>query len=134
MKFLLLALAMALPACHSGEDTAAKPKDPYDTTRMDFSPSAAVVSAQRHTGSFSKGDAISLGPEVKPLAPEAVKEIQIDITHKVIDLAPGVKYTAWTFGDQVPGPIVRARVGDRIRFSMTNRSDEHMPAASFSTA
>src|SRR3546814_2760911 len=46
---------------------------------------------------------------------------------KVIDLAPGVKFSAWTFGDQVPGPSIRARVGDRIRFSMTNRSDEPTP-------
>ena len=30
---------------------------------------------------------------------------------------PGVKFSAWTFGDQVPGPTVRARVGDRIRFT-----------------
>ena len=133
-KFLLVAAAVAIPACHSGDDAASKAKDRYDAARMDFSPSAAVVDAKRHTGSFSKGDAISLGPEVKPLAAGAVKEVQIDVTHKVIDLAPGVKFTAWTFGDQVPGPIVRARVGDRIRFSMTNRSDEHMPAASFTTA
>jgi nitrite reductase (NO-forming) len=134
-RFLLVTAAVAtLSGCHSREDAAAKPNDPYDAARMDFSPSAAVVNAERHGGSFSKGDALSLGPEVKPLAPEAVKEVQIDVTHKVIDLAPGVKYTAWTFGDQVPGPIVRARVGDRIRFSMTNRSDEHMPAASFATA
>jgi hypothetical protein len=26
--------------------------------------------------------------------------------------------------DQVPGPTIRARVGDRIRFPITNRSDE----------
>jgi FtsP/CotA-like multicopper oxidase with cupredoxin domain len=42
----------------------------------------------------------------------------------VIEIAPGVSFSAWTFGDQVPGPTVRARVGDRVRFSMTNRSDE----------
>src|SRR6266849_6740733 len=37
---------------------------------------------------------------------------------------PGVKFSAWTFGNQVPGPTIRARVGDKIKFSMTNRSDE----------
>jgi nitrite reductase (NO-forming) len=56
-----------------------------------------------------------------------VKEIRLDTTHKVIELAPGVKFSAWTFGDQVPGPVVRVRQGDRIKFSMTNRSDEHVP-------
>jgi len=132
-NFLILASLAALAACHS-EDKSARPEDHYDASRMDFKPSVAAVSMERHSGSFSKGSALSLGPDVKPLVADAVKEIQIDVTHKVIDLAPGVKYTAWTFGDQVPGPIVRARVGDRIRFSMTNRSDERMPAASFATA
>jgi nitrite reductase (NO-forming) len=132
MSFVALALAAG---CHSGDrEAAAPPPDRYDTARMDFKPSPAKVDSERHTGSFSKGSALSLGPEVKPLVPDAVKEIQIDVTHKVIDLAPGVKYTAWTFGDHVPGPIIRARVGDRIKFSMTNRSDEHMPGVSFTTA
>ena len=125
---------MALGACHSGEAPPAKPADKYDTAKMDFKPSAAKVEDVRHTGSFSKGSALSLGPEVAPLVPDRVKEIQLDVTHKVIDLAPGVKFTAWTFGDQVPGPIIRARVGDRIKFSMTNRSDERMPGVNFTTA
>ena len=37
---------------------------------------------------------------VKPLSPEHVKEIRLDTTHKVIEIAPGVKFSAWTFGDQ----------------------------------
>jgi nitrite reductase (NO-forming) len=60
--------------------------------------------------------------------------VRLDTTHKVIEIAPGVKFSAWTFGDQVPGPVVRARVGDRIKFSMTNRSDEKMPGVSVMAA
>ena len=45
-----------------------------------------------------------------------------------------MKFSAWTFGDQVPGPTVRARVGDRIRFSMTNRSDEPVPGVQLTAA
>ena len=69
---------------------------------------------------------------LKPLDPAPVKEVQLDTTHKIIEIAPGVKFSAWTFGDQVPGPVVRARVGDRIKFTMTNRSDEPMPAGNLS--
>ena len=133
-SFLLFVSLLALAACHSGDAPPAKPADKYDTAHMDFSPPPATIANTRHTGSFSKGAALSLGPEVKPLVPDPVKEIQLDVTHKVIDLAPGVKFTAWTFGDQVPGPIIRARVGDRIKFSMTNRSDERMPGVNFTTA
>jgi nitrite reductase (NO-forming) len=63
-----------------------------------------------------------------------LKEIRLDTTHKIIEIAPGVKFAAWTFGNQVPGPTVRARVGDRIRFTMTNRSDETAPGLQLSTA
>jgi nitrite reductase (NO-forming) len=45
-----------------------------------------------------------------------------------------VKFSAWTFGDQVPGPTIRARVGDKIRFSMTNRSDEPVPGVQLTAA
>ena len=53
---------------------------------------------------------------LKPLDPAPVKEVRLDTSHKIIEIAPGVKFSAWTFGDQVPGPMVRARVGDRIKF------------------
>jgi nitrite reductase (NO-forming) len=45
-----------------------------------------------------------------------------------------VKFSAWTFGDQVPGPTLRARVGDRIKFVMTNRSDEAAPGLRLTAA
>jgi nitrite reductase (NO-forming) len=80
-----------------------------------------------HTGPYYAGKALGVVPVPPPLDPAPVKEIQIDVVHQVIDLAPGVKFSAWTFGGIVPGPVVRARVGDRVRFSMTNRSAEPMP-------
>jgi len=104
--------------------SAASAKDPYDPALMDLHPKPAVVTNERHTGPFSAGSALSMDAWVKPLTPEPVKEIRLDTTHKIIDLAPGVKYSAWTFGDQVPGPVVRIRQGDRVKFTMTNRSDE----------
>jgi nitrite reductase (NO-forming) len=146
------ALAMLLPGCHQSTATsgAAAPAasapavaasgsgagsaDPYDVTKMDFKTPPATVTSERHTGAFSAGAALSAGPEVKPLDPSPVKEIHLDTTHKIIEIAPGVKFTAWTFGDQVPGPIIRARVGDRIKFSMTNRSDEAAPGIHFTSA
>ena len=63
-----------------------------------------------------------------------MKEIHLDTTHKIIEIAPGVKFSAWTFGDQVPAPTIRARVGDKIRFSMTNRSDEPVPGIQLTAA
>lgn len=62
-------------------------------------------------------------PEVKPASRAEVKEFRIPITHRTIEVAPGVSYQAWTFGNTVPGPVLRVRQGDRVRVVMTNESD-----------
>lgn len=108
--------------------------DPYDVSKMVLKTPPATVSADRHSGAFAAGSAVSTDAMLKPLDPAPVKEVRLDTTHKIIEIAPGVKFSAWTFGDQVPGPVVRARVGDRIKFTMTNRSDEPMPAGQFVAA
>jgi len=110
------------------------PLDAYAAASIDLKPAPAKISTERHQGAFAEGSAISTGAELKPLDPAPVKTVRLDTTHKIIEIAPGVKYSAWTFGDQVPGPTVRARVGDRIRFSMTNRSDEPLPAVRLTAA
>ena len=108
--------------------------DPYDISNMNFKTPPSVTTTERHTGPFAAGSALSMGAAVRPLVQDPVKEIRIDTTHKIIDIAPGVKFSAWTFGDSVPGPVVRARVGDRIKFSMTNRSDEQVPGVRVTAA
>ncbi len=108
--------------------------DPYDPARMDFKPGPATVTSERHTGPFAQGSSLSLDATIAPLKPEPIKEVRLDTTHKIIEIAPGVKFSAWTFGDQVPGPVVRVRVGDRVKFSMTNRSDEPTPGVRFTAA
>jgi len=130
-KVVLICLLLVGCNAHTEQKAAtpapASAADAYDVSKMDFKPGPAQLSGERHTGAFSTGSALSNDAAVKPLVADPVKEIHIDTTHKIIEIAPGVKFSAWTFGDQVPGPIVRARVGDRIKFSMTNRSDEPVP-------
>jgi nitrite reductase (NO-forming) len=142
-KAILWTAVLLLSACNEapspggqGAQTAAAPassasaaaaSDPYDAGKMDFKTPAAVLTNERHTGAFASGAALNMEAALKPLDPSPVKEIRLDTTHKIIEIAPGVKFSAWTFGNQVPGPVIRARVGDRIKFSMTNRSDEPAP-------
>ncbi len=108
--------------------------DPYDTSKMDLKPTPAKISSERHTGAFAEGVSLNMTSELKPLDPSPIKTVRLDTTHKIIEIAPGVRFGAWTFGDSVPGPTIRARVGDKIRFSMTNRSDEVMPGVQLTSA
>lgn len=124
---LLVVPALLAAACTERPDS-------YDPAKLDLKPVPAKLSNERHKDVFASGSSLSLGAELKPLDPSPVKEVRLDTTHKIIEVAPGVKFSAWTFGDQVPGPTVRARVGDRIRFSMTNRSDEPVPGVQLAAA
>ncbi|MDP9140230.1 MAG: multicopper oxidase domain-containing protein [Pseudomonadota bacterium] len=139
MAVLAGALVVSLAACGRGATdnrsaVSAAADDAYDVSKMDFKSPPAVVSNERHSGAFASGDALNLDANLKPLVAAPVKEIRLDTTHKIIEIAPGVKFSAWTFGDQVPGPAIRARVGDRIKFIMTNRSDEPAPGVSVTAA
>ena len=126
-RLLFLVLIVSVAGCGTRSD-------PYDTSKMDLKPAPARVSAERSKGAFASGASLSMGAELNPPDPSPVKDVRLDTTHKIIEIAPGVKYSAWTFGDQVPGPTIRARVGDKIRFSMTNRSDEPMPGVQVTAA
>ncbi len=129
-KYLPLICAFLLAAC---QKTPTAP-DPYAISTMDLKPVPAKVTSERHKGAFAEGASLSMGAVLKPLDPSAIKTVRLDTTHKIIEIAPGVKFSAWTFGDTVPGPTVRARVGDKIRFVMTNRSDEPVPGVRVTAA
>ena len=83
---------------------AAVRDDPYDSAKMDYKSSAAALSGERHTGAFASGDVAQHARPLAPLDPSPVKEVRLDTTHKIIEIAPGVRFSAWTFGDTVPGP------------------------------
>jgi nitrite reductase (NO-forming) len=133
-KLQLATIVFALAGLAACNQTAAPPADPYDISKMDLKPVPAKVSAERHKGAFAEGASLSMDATLKPLDTSAVKTVRLDTTHKIIEIAPGVKFSAWTFGDTVPGPTVRARVGDRIKFVMTNRSDEPVPGVRVTAA
>jgi nitrite reductase (NO-forming) len=83
---------------------------------MDLKTHAAKLSSERHQGAFAEGSALSLGADLKPLDPHRSKRCGSTRAQNRRD-RPGVKFSAWTFGNQVPGPTVRARVGDKIKFA-----------------
>ena len=126
-----LPLALCLVAC---DGRGPKTSDPYDPATMDLKPLPARLTSEAFGGPYAAGTALSTTAMLKPLDPAPVKEIRIDTVHKIVDIAPGVKFSAWTFADQVPGPTIRARVGDRVRFKMTNRTAEAIPGIRLTAA
>jgi nitrite reductase (NO-forming) len=85
----------------------------------------AEVFRDDYAGPPVTGDAVTLLPDLAPLAPgNRTHHVRIDVLAQRIEVAPGVRYDAWTFGGTVPGPVVHVREGDRVVFTMKNRSNE----------
>ena len=86
--------------------------DAYDPSKLELKSPAAKVDTTRHTGPFASGNALNAGAELKPLDPEPVKTIQIDTTHKLIEIAPGVLAATLSLSTG-PRDARRSASGDR---------------------
>jgi FtsP/CotA-like multicopper oxidase with cupredoxin domain len=54
---------------------------------------------------------------------KVVREWEIFAQDKEIEVAPGVRYEAWTYNGRVPGPTLRAREGELLRVRFVNASE-----------
>ena len=52
-----------------------------------------------------------------------VRVFELVAEEKEIEVAPGVKYAAWTYNGRVPGPTLRATEGDLVRINFVNGAD-----------
>src|SRR5918992_2843902 len=52
-----------------------------------------------------------------------VREWEIVARDREIEVAPGVKFAAWTYNDRIPGPTLRCREGERLRITFVNASE-----------
>src|SRR5688572_13231600 len=58
-------------------------------------------------------------PDVNP-DPKVV-EVTLEARISSLEIAPGVRTEAWTYNGGLPGPLIRARKGDRIIVHFSNR-------------
>lgn len=51
---------------------------------------------------------------------KTLREFNITAVDREIEVAPGVKFPAWTYNGRVPGPTIRCTEGDLVRINFTN--------------
>ncbi|MFB6265371.1 MAG: multicopper oxidase domain-containing protein, partial [Bradymonadaceae bacterium] len=51
---------------------------------------------------------------------QTLREYEWKAIDKEIEIAPGIRFPAWTYEGRVPGPTIRCKEGDRIRIEFTN--------------
>lgn len=90
-----------------------------------FGTSDAVVFQEEYSGPPAVGEFLSALPNLAPLPKgNRTHEVRLDVVVQDVEVADGVRYRAWTFGGSVPGPVLHVREGDRIVFTMKNRTNE----------
>jgi nitrite reductase (NO-forming) len=72
------------------------------------------------------GDPTAVPPPVTWEEPRE-HEIAMQTTEVTAEIEPGATFDSMTFAGRIPGPMVRVRRGDRIRFKLTNPADSGLP-------
>jgi nitrite reductase (NO-forming) len=94
----------------------------------------AAVFTDDYEGPPVVGEYVTMLPHLAPLPPgNRTHQVRMDVVAQEIEVAPGVRYQAWTFGGSVPGPVLHVREGDRVVFTMKNRTDEAVSVTEPST-
>jgi nitrite reductase (NO-forming) len=118
--FAVTALALVAGVPGSGDAAsasapAAAPEQvgtPHQHATAEAAPVAQAPAAPRNTQSA----------DAPPYRPAAVQRVVLDMTEKRVEIAPDTVVTVWTFGDQVPGPVIRVRVGDTVEVTIRNKT------------
>jgi copper-containing nitrite reductase len=73
---------------------------------------------------------LTSAPEVPPPIQReypVLLEVPLTTTTKTSQLTSQYKYDMWTFNGTVPGPFIRARVGDVVELTLTNKDESGNP-------
>jgi len=129
----MAAVWMGISAQNARDDARAAAKAaPAATTSMPGMAMPSSAEGARPTPSFAgiapaNADALAAAHKAYPAAlpattPGPVLSVNIGISHRVLSIAPGIKYDAWTFSGGVPGPVIHARQGQTVRVTLTNNA------------
>jgi manganese oxidase len=65
-------------------------------------------------------DPLTLPPPALPHKPGRVREYELIAVDREIEIAPGIRFPAWTYNGTVPGPVIRATEDDLLRVRFAN--------------
>jgi nitrite reductase (NO-forming) len=84
-------------------------------------PAATVVEPSHQTAApATTVDDHTPYPAALPPLADGVAQVTIALEDVELEIAPGVKFTGWTFAGGAPGPVIHVRQGQRVHVEMTN--------------
>ncbi len=108
-------------ASPSPASAAAALSQPAEARDMSSMPGmAAAASAPASAVPAPEQAHVAYDARLTPAPTEAVVHITLTAKEGVQEIAPGVKYAVWTFGDTAPGPIIHVKQNDTMEFTLKN--------------
>ena len=103
----------------SGDDHVA----PAATPAVEANPDAAPYALRDpRPPARGEGEGVTLIPGGAPDGSDLI-EMELVVEEKLMTVADGFEQLVWTFGGDVPGPVLRTRVGDTVRVHLVNPPD-----------
>lgn len=98
-------------------DIARDPNDvPAPITELRPTVEAATVLSSL----TASGTLTMVNENVAPDEGGQIRELSLETTEVLAELAPGITFNYWTFNNSVPGPLFRVREGDVVRVTIKN--------------
>lgn len=100
-------------------DIARDPNDVPSPINV-LEPSAST--ADLLTSLTASGTLMLVGEGVAPEVGGQVRELNLETTEVLSEIAPGITFNYWTFNNTVPGPLFRVSEGDIVRVTIKNNA------------
>ncbi|HET6528568.1 MAG TPA: multicopper oxidase domain-containing protein [Balneolaceae bacterium] len=129
----LLLIGLLFTACSTTESAQSgmQKKADFEIEGNWYGLPEAKIFHEEYDGPPVVGEHLTRLPNIAPLeSGNQVHEVRMDVIAQEVEVAPGIRYKAWTFGGSVPGPVLHVREGDKVIFTMKNRSNEKVSVSS----
>ena len=89
------------------------------TGSLQISPDEMMVSGISEM--VDNGSLVPMDAHEAEISGGVVRELKLETTEVLSEIAPGIIFNYWTFNNTVPGPLFRVREGDMVKVTIHNR-------------
>ena len=114
--------AVTFPALSSSPVVTAAVASPSTMTMMELQGTPVATNSGSSSPAGTPTPHQAMDPSLPPIAAGLTKEITFKTIDRNVEIAPKVTLAAWTFDGRIPGPFIRVRQGDNVKFTLTNAS------------
>jgi nitrite reductase (NO-forming) len=132
IPFVMVVGAWLAISAHNASNRASDAAASAKAASTNATPQTAAGEGTLPTPSYAgiapaNADAIAMRHAAFPAALSAapagtVARVHLGIADRVVTVAPGIRYRAWTFGDSAPGPVIHVRQGQKVEVTLTNKA------------